>query len=81
MVKIFQSLNPIVVKWVGKKATKLEFYVVVGSDVTMRIYLRAPLFKGEKCMTKIQPVMSFCGKSSPMSLKYSSTIKSFQNYY
>ena len=79
MVKIFQSLNPIVVKWVGKKATKLEFYVVVGSNVTMRIYLRTPLFKGEKCMTKIQPVTSFCGKKFPMPLNYISTIKSFKN--
>ena len=50
-------MNPVVVEWVGKKATKKEFYVVVGSDVTKLIYLTMPYFKGEKCVTKIQPVI------------------------
>ena len=70
MVKIFQSSNPIVVKWVGKKATKQEFYVVVGSDVTKQIYLTMPYFKVQKCVTKIQPETTFCGKKFPMSLKF-----------
>ena len=62
----------------GKNVTKKKLYVVVGSNVTMQIYLKPPSFKGEMYVTKIQQVPTFWCKKLPMALKFGPTIKNFK---
>ena len=62
----------------GEKATKKEFYVVVGGNVTIQFYLNVAIFKCMKLVAKMQLVTTFWYQTFPKSLKFSFTIKFFK---